>query len=134
MHHRHFYEQLDESRITEALSAARRATSAEIRVFISHHHVTDALAAAHNQFHLMGLDRDPQRHGVLIFIAPRARQFAIYADEAANHSCGPQFWHTVRDEVIPQLKSGDFTAAILHAVDRVAARLSKHFQAGGPKI
>jgi uncharacterized membrane protein len=127
MHHRHFVKQLDEKSVTVAVGRAERKSSAQVRVFVSHHPVDDALRAAHTHFHELGMEKTRDRNAVLVFFAPESQKFAIFGDVAIDQKCGTTFWEAVRDEIVPQLKAGKFTEAIVHAVDRVGEKLAEHF-------
>jgi uncharacterized membrane protein len=133
MHHRDFFERLDEKKVAAAIHRAERGSSAQVRVFISHHHNDDALEAAKSHFHLLGMGKTKHRNAVLIFFAPESRKFAIYGDVGIDQRAGGEFWHAVRDEIVPHLKAGEFTTAIEHAVDRVAGKLAEHFPLTGKR-
>jgi uncharacterized membrane protein len=127
MHHRDFTKQLDEKAVTAAIARAESKSSAQARVFISHHAVDNALKEAQRHFHELGMEKTRDRNAVLVFVAPASRKFAIFGDVAIDQKCGSEFWETVRDEIIPHLKAGKFTKAIVHAVDRVGEKLAEHF-------
>jgi uncharacterized membrane protein len=131
MYHRDFIKQLDEKTVMTAIHQVEKKTTAQVRVFVSHQHVTDALEAARTQFHLLGMERTRHRNAVLIFIAPESRKFAIFGDVAIDQKCGTDFWQTVRDEVTPQLKAGNITSAVVHAIDRAGKALAEHFPLRG---
>ena len=80
------------------------------------------------------MEKTKHRNAVLVFFAPESRKFAIYGDVGVDQKVGSEFWHTVRDEIVPHLKAGDFTMAIVHAVDRVAARLAGLFPLEGKPV
>jgi uncharacterized membrane protein len=127
MHHREFFKRLDEKKVVAAIHRAEGGSCAQVRVFVSHHHNDDALEAARKHFHLLGMEKTKHRNAVLIFFAPESRKFAIYGDVAIDQNAGSEFWHAVRDEIVPHLQAGEFTRAIVHAVDRVGGRLAELF-------
>jgi uncharacterized membrane protein len=134
MHHREFSKHLDEKSIVAAIHRAETNSSAQVRVFICHHHVDDALDAARSQFHLLGMEKTQHRNAVLVYVAPHSRKFAIFGDIAIDEKCGMKFWETVRDETIAHLKQGQFSAALVHAVDCVGQKLARHFPPDGVRI
>ena len=129
MKHHHFLSQVDDDKLLAAIRAAERKTSGEIRVFVSHHLITDALAGAEKQFRHLGMHKNKRRNGVLIFIVPKSQSFAIYGDAAVHAKCGPEFWQALRDEMTGHLKAGEFMTALLHAVNRAGDLLAVHFPA-----
>lgn len=121
-----FYVHLDDDRIVEAIRAAERRSSAEIRVYVADGKADDPVAAAMTHFARAGMAQTRERNGVLIYVAPRSQTFAIVGDEGAHRCCGDAFWRTVSDEMRERFRD-DPTAAIVHAIVRVAERLSGDF-------
>ena len=87
-----FLSQLDEASLVAAIAAAESKTSGEIRVFLSHRKPDDAVAAAQRAFDQLGMARTRERNGVLIFVAPKARKFAVIGDAGVHQHCGDDFW------------------------------------------
>lgn len=124
-----FINQLDEARIVAAIAAAEQKTSGEIRVYISHRAHADALAFARKRFQQLGMGRTRHRNAVLLYLAPRSRQFAIVGDSGVHEKCGDVFWQDVSARLGAALKLGDYTAAVCQAVEQIGALLAAHFPA-----
>lgn len=122
-----FISKLDETRITNAIAVAEMATSGEIRVFVAHGPVSDALAAARNQFARLGMTATQERNGVLIYIAPRSRQFAVWGDTGVHSKCGDEFWKEIVIAATNHLREGRFTEAVIEAVQQTGKILARHF-------
>ena len=75
-----FIKQLGDEEIVNAVKSAEAKTSGEIRVFISHKPVDEALPAAQEIFDRLGMTKTRQRNAVLIFVAPPSRKFAVVGD------------------------------------------------------
>ena len=120
-------EKLNEPRIAEAIAAAERTTSGEIRVCVSHRQRTDALAAAQARFRKLGMEQTRQRNAVLIFFVPRTQQFAVWGDIGVHARCGEEFWREMVAEMTSLLKAGCYTEAIVFAVTKVGEVLARHF-------
>jgi uncharacterized membrane protein len=127
MNHRKFLSHLDEQRIVAAIQAAEARSSGEIRVDIAHHAVADALAQAQERFRQLDMEKTRDRNGVLIYFAPRSRQFAVFGDTAIHQRCGDTFWGGIAEAMTPLLRDGKFTEAIELAVERVGDVLADHF-------
>ncbi len=122
-----FLNQLRHDEIVAAIRAAEMGTSGEIRVFVSHKEIEDALIAAQCEFERLGMRRTKHRNGVLIFVAPRTRKFAVIGDAGIHAHCGNIFWREVADEMSVRFREGEFTAGIIHGVRKAGELLSKHF-------
>jgi uncharacterized membrane protein len=134
MHHREFFKLIDETSVIAAIHRAEQKSSAQVRVFVSHHHVAHPMDAARTQFRLLGMEKTRERNAVLIYIAPQSRKFAIFGDVAVDEKCGAHFWEAVRDETVEHLKAGRLTAGVIHAVDRVGETLAAHFPLHGEPV
>ena len=122
-----FISQLDEARIVAAIGAAEQKTSGEIRVYISHRAHADALTYAQKRFHQLGMTQTRQRNAVLLYLAPRSRQFAIVGDSGVHEKCGDAFWQDVSAKLGAALKQGDYTAALIQTVQQIGDLLAAHF-------
>ena len=122
-----FINQLDETRIADAIGRAERKSSGEIRVYISHRRRADALAFARKRFLQLGMNKTRHRNAVLIYLVPRTRQFAVVGDAGIHEKCGDSFWQEVSRGMSELLKQGRFTEAVLDAIQRVGDALAAHF-------
>jgi uncharacterized membrane protein len=122
-----FLNQLQHDEIVAAIQAAESGTSGEIRVFISRKRVDDPVAAAQAQFDRLGMAKTHHRNGVLIFVAPRARKFAVIGDTAVHQRCGDEFWRALAAEMSGHFKQSNFSAGIIHAIRKAGELLAAHF-------
>jgi len=122
-----FLQQLRHDDIVAAIRDAEKKTSGEIRVFISRKNVDDAVAAAQTQFEKLGMTRTRLRNGVLIFVAPRTRKFAVIGDTSVHEKCGDAFWQALAAEMSSHFKKLEFSAGIVHAVHKAGELLAAHF-------
>jgi uncharacterized membrane protein len=122
-----FLSQLDEARLVAAIADAESKTSGEIRVFLSHRKPEDAVAAAQRAFDQLGMARTRDRNGVLIFVAPRVRKFAIIGDAGVHQHCGDEFWTALAAEMSGHFRKAEFTNGIAHAIRKAGELLARHF-------
>jgi uncharacterized membrane protein len=124
---RDFLSQLQHDAIVKAIGEAESKTSGEIRIFISRKEPEDPVAAAQKAFAHLGMHKTQERNGVLIFVAPRVRKFAIIGDSAVHAQCGDGFWKEVALEISTHFRKGDFSEGILHGIARAGKLLAEHF-------
>src|ERR1700761_8974323 len=99
MNAKKFLKQLEHAEIVAAVKRAEKKTCGEIRVFVSRLKPADALAAAQAEFAHLKMDATTERNGVLIYVAPLARKFAIIGDRGVHQHCGNEFWQKVAGEM-----------------------------------
>lgn len=124
---REFVDQLEDARIVAAIRAAESRTSGEIRVYISSGRPSDPRAAAVQRFQRLGMEKTAERNGVLIYLVPATRQFAILGDEAIHRHLADGLWEQIVAEMSTALRAGDATTAVEQAIARLSHELAIHF-------
>ncbi|HEU5069332.1 MAG TPA: TPM domain-containing protein [Verrucomicrobiae bacterium] len=127
MKDKEFIKHLHDEPIVTAIRAAEAKTSGEIRVFISRREAADPLVAAQQEFARLGMTNTAQRNGVLIFVAPRSRKFAILGDQGVHEKCGEAFWRAVAEEMTAHFRKSEFTQGIVSAIQKAGTLLGEHF-------
>jgi uncharacterized membrane protein len=127
MRTKEFLSQLDDRAIVQAIAKAERNTSGEIRVYVSYKKCRDVLASALRRFAKLGMHRTRQRNAVLIYFAPRIRQFAVIGDVAIHERVGDEFWQELSAEISEDLHKNAPAEAIVHAIQTIGQRLAREF-------
>jgi uncharacterized membrane protein len=119
---------VDVARVEEAVRAAERRTSGEIRVAIARFYFWgDVRAAAERAFARLRMDRTRDRNGVLVFLAPWRRRFAVLGDAGIHQKVGSAFWQQVAAVMTAELRRGDSTTALVRAVETIGEKLAAAF-------
>lgn len=127
MHPREFKRHTRHDTVVAAISEAEQKTSGQIRVMVSHKHVETPVIEAQKEFMRLGMDKSPQRNGVLIFIAPRSHKFAVIGDKAVHEKCGDEFWQKLAESMTGYFRKSEFTEGIIHGVKKAGELLAEHF-------
>lgn len=128
MRTKEFLSRLDHQRIVAAIRTAEAKTSGEIRVYIQRGEMEpDALQIAQKKFANLGMEKTAQRNAILIFVAPRARKFAVVGDEGVHQKCGPEFWQRLVDRMQRHFQDEEFSNAVVEAIENAGTLLAKHF-------
>jgi uncharacterized membrane protein len=122
-----FYAQVDESQVVAAIRTAEAKGRGEIRVHVSREAVGDAHAAAVEAFERLGMTATLERNGILIFIAPRERAFAVIGDRDVDLKCGAGFWREVAAALQADFREGRFTQGLVRGVERAGEVLARFF-------
>jgi uncharacterized membrane protein len=128
---KHFLDRLEHDRVAAAIREAERRSSGQIIVFITRRRPRDILAFTRKAFRKLKLDRTERRNGVLIVVAPAVQKVAIFGDTAIDSKSDEAFWEQIIRDMQPKLQKGEFTSAIVEAVEEVGSVLAAHFPPGG---
>ena len=120
---------VDHGRIVAAIGEAERATSGQIRVLVARHSTRHPVAAAQRHFTRLGMEKTRHRNGVLVFVAPRSRNFAVIGDRAVHEKCGDLFWTELVAAMGAYFRKGEFTEGLVHGIERAGRLLAEHFPA-----
>lgn len=118
----------DQTRIVDAIKAAERLTSGEIKVHVEGRcPAPDPMKRAQELFAKLGLTRTKERNGVLIYVAVRDRRFTILGDAGIHEEVGSQFWAEAVERMSIAFRRGAFGEGIVSAIQAVAPRLAHRF-------
>jgi len=123
-----FLGKLDHARIVAAIREVEAKTSGEIRVYLQRGELEgDAFDHASRKFPQLGMQATRERNGILIFVAPRARKFAVIGDEGVHQKCGDEFWRQLVERMRSHFQQEDFTGALVEAIEEAGKLLAAHF-------
>ena len=132
-----FLTQEEEQAIVAAIGVAEKNTSGEIRVHIekgSSHKGEDEnqtsmtpVERAVEVFHQLQMENTQERNGVIIYVAVKSKQFAIYGDKGINEKVGHDFWDSTKDVMANQFKNGNFKQGLIDGILRAGEQLKIHF-------
>lgn len=122
-----FLKRVDHDRIVSAIRTAEASSRGEIRVHASNRVVDDVETEAAAQFDRLGMTATRERNGVLIYVAPRSRRFAVIGDRGIHERCGPGFWSEVAKAMEEDFRHGRFTDGLVKGIERAGEVLAAHF-------
>ena len=123
-----FLGKLDHDRIVAAIRDAEGKGSGEVRVYVQRGELGgDAFDHARRKFPNLGMRATEERNGILIFVAPRARKFAVIGDEGIHRKCGDQFWQQLVERMRAHFQKENFTDALVEAIEEAGKLLATHF-------
>jgi uncharacterized membrane protein len=118
---------IDAERIKGAIGAAERVTSGEIAVSISRLFWGNVEKAAQKAFVRLHISGTREHNGVLIFVVPSRRRFAVLGDSGIHEKVGQAFWDAIAAKLSQHFRRGDFTEGLVDAIEEVGAQLATHF-------
>ena len=118
----------EEHLIAEAIRQAERNTSGEIRVYVeSRCSYMDALDRAVELFEMMGMTATKERNGVLVYVALKDHQLAIYGDEGIHQKVGPGYWNDEVFKMIRDFNRENYAAGIAGCIEDIGQALQQFF-------
>lgn len=124
---KNIFDKAGQARLVAAIGAAERATSGEIRVHVEDYSRADVLARTRYLFTRLGMHRTIARNGVLIYVAVKDHQVAIFGDEGIDAAVGHDFWEAEIALLIAHFKQGDYVGGLELAIEKVGEKLKVHF-------
>ncbi|MGH9442051.1 MAG: TPM domain-containing protein [Thermoanaerobaculia bacterium] len=122
-----FFDRIDHDRLVAAIAAAEKTSSGEIRVHVHHRRVADPRKEGEKVFEKLGMTKTAHRNGVLIFVAPRSRNFAILGDSGIHRECGDDFWQKAAEDLSAHFHDGKFTDGLVTTIEELGRVLAAHF-------
>lgn len=126
MHQKDFLAKLEQQRIVDAIAAAERMTSGEIRVHVQPKAGGDIRTVAERTFERLGMTKTALRNGVLLFIACEEQRFTILGDRGIDEKVPAGFWDEIAAKLTIRFQHGEFTDGIVDAIHSAGEEL-RHF-------
>lgn len=123
-----FFSADENARIVEAIRNAERSTSGEVRVYIeSRCRFVDPLDRAAEIFWTLKMDHTVHHNSVLLYVAMKDHQFAIFADKGIHEKLGNEFWQSEVSQMSRHFRENHYTDALVLVINDIGAALNKHF-------
>ena len=122
-----FLTQAEEQEIVVAIGKAEKNTSGEIRVHIEKETSIAAIDRAVEVFQSLEMENTRERNGVIIYVAVKSKQFAIYGDKGINEKVSDDFWDCTKDVIAKHFQNGDFKQGLIEGILNAGEQLKKHF-------
>lgn len=115
-------------RIVAAIQQAERRTSGEVRVYVeSRCRYVDPLYRAAELFFGLKMDLTDQRNAVLVYVAMRDHQFAIFADQGIFREMGKDYWEKEASKMLEAFKRESYADGLVSVIEDIGEALKDHF-------
>ena len=117
-----------EERVIKAIQQAESRTSGEVRVFIENRcKYVDPLDRAAELFYQLNMNATAQRNAVLVYLAIKDHQLAIFADEGIHAKTGADFWKREVGLMLSHFNNEDYGSGIVTVIKEIGEALCQHF-------
>jgi uncharacterized membrane protein len=123
-----FFSEEERKLIVEAVGDAEKRTSGEIRVFIeSRCKYMDAIDRAAEIFFGLKMEKTDDRNAVLVYVAIKDRQLAVFADEGIHKKLGQEYWNNEIKRLISNFNRENYAVGIRQSVTAIGEALHSNF-------
>ncbi|MBK7098865.1 MAG: TPM domain-containing protein [Sphingobacteriales bacterium] len=118
----------EKEKIVQAIRNAECSTSGEIRVYIEGKcKYIDPVERATEIFYNLQMQHTHDRNGVLLYVALRDRQIAIFGDEGIYKKTGKEYWEKLVSGILGHFNRENFATGISEYVRQIGEGLTHHF-------
>ena len=123
-----FFSQEENDKIVAAIRNAEKCTSGEVRVFIeSRCKYIDPLDRAMQLFAQLKMEDTRDRNAVLLYVALKDRQLAVYADSGIHQKVGDQFWEEAVNNILLHFDKENYANGIVQCIAGIGDALKENF-------
>ena len=125
---RDLFDEEEKKLIVEAVQSAETRTSGEVRVFVEKRcKFVDAFDRATELFHGLKMDQTTERNAVLVYVAIKDHQLAIFGDEGIHRKVGDEFWARELIKMIRAFNRENYAEGIRQCVCDIGEVLHRYF-------
>lgn len=123
-----FFSSEEQLRIIESIQQAEKKTSGEIRIYLeSKCKYVEPLDRAVEIFYGLKMNETIERNAVLVYLAYKDHQLAIFADEGIHKKTGPDFWRTEVKTMLALFNKEDYASGMVNVIRDIGDALYEHF-------
>lgn len=127
-----FFTEVEQQKIVDAIQHAEKQTSGEVRVYTeSKCRFVDPLDRALEVFHFLKMGQTEQRNAVLIYVAMKDKQLAVFGDAGIHETVGKEFWQKEVNLMLSHFNKENYAEGIASVVTQIGAALQHHFPYDG---
>lgn len=123
-----FFTAEENGKILEAIRAGEQRTSGEIRVYIeSRNPYVNTLERAAEIFYKLEMDETKNRNGVLLYIAMKDHEVALFGDEGIYKAVGQDYWNIEMKEMLGHFRDNHLVDGIVNCIHHIGESLHSYF-------
>jgi uncharacterized membrane protein len=127
-----FFSVVEKQQIVNAIQQAEKQTSGEIRVFVeSRCRFVNPLERATEVFSLLKMEATAARNGVLIYVAMKDRQLALFGDQGVHEKVGDSFWSEKVKVMLSHFGKENYAHGLVRIIGELGDALHDYFPYNG---
>jgi uncharacterized membrane protein len=126
--HKDWFTQVEHEAIVNSIRASEKRTSGEIRVFIeSRCSYVNPVDRAVEVFFGLKMEKTEDRNGVLLYIAMKDHQLAVFGDKGIHDKVGTAFWNNEVEQMLSSFSKQNYAEGIVKIITDIGDALVAHF-------
>lgn len=122
----------EKQQIIAAIQRAEQRTSGEVRIFVENRcEYVDPLMRAKEVFYSLKMTETAQRNAVLLYMAIKDRQLAIFGDEGIHAKVGNAFWNDEVKKILKQFNRENYAEGVVQIITDIGEALAFNFPYDG---
>lgn len=123
-----FFSDEENKIIVSAIRGCETCTSGEIRIYIeAKNPMVEPMDRAMEVFAGLKMNLTQERNGVLLYIAHKHKEVALFADEGIYKKVGQEFWDMEVKKMLSKFKDENLAEGIKQCVENVGLLLQERF-------
>ena len=123
-----FFSAKDKEQIVQAIRNAERETSGEIRVYVeSRNPLVNVMERAAEIFFNLKMQQTDDRNAVLLYIAIKDKELALFGDEGIYKRVGAEYWNNEVKNMISQFSKDNISNGIEQCIQHIGQTLKEKF-------
>lgn len=127
-----YFSEEEKQLIVQAIHKAETQTSGEVRIYVENHcRFVDPVMRAKEIFLSLKMTETAARNAVLVYVAMKDRQLAVYGDEGIHTKVGDAFWNAEVQKMLQHFNNKSYAQGIAQIISEVGEALVTHFPYDG---
>ena len=123
-----FFSATDNEQIVQAIRNAEKETSGEVRVYVeSRNPFVNVMDRAAEVFFKLKMDNTADRNAVLLYIAIKDKELALFGDEGIYKKVGAAYWDSEVKNMIAQFSKENISNGIEQCIQHIGQTLKEKF-------
>ncbi len=123
-----FFSAKDKEQIVQSIRDAERETSGEVRVFVeSRNPMVNVMDRATEIFFDLKMQNTEHRNAVLLYIAMKDKELALFGDEGIYEKVGAEFWNSEVKNMIARFSKENISDGIEQCLQHIGQTLKEKF-------
>jgi uncharacterized membrane protein len=123
-----FFSTVDKEQIVKSIRDAERETSGEVRVFVEGRNpMVNVMDRATEIFFRLKMQNTEHRNAVLLYIAMKDKELALFGDEGIYNKVGADYWDNEVKNMIARFSNENISDGIEQCIQHIGQALKEKF-------